>query len=212
MILPIFDFEKSLLPPHCRYLLGVDEVGRGPLAGPITLTGFLIDLSIFNPENFIKLSVRDSKILSHLQRQKIISAFEQKDYSTKTIMIQSQDIDKQGITTTLHSGLTQILKFYRGLFDVCLYDGNNNFGFSQVVSVVSGDAKCFSIAAASIVAKESRDAIMDEFDITYPQYGFAAHKGYGTKQHLAALKQFGPCPIHRFSYKPIKNLVRYTKP
>jgi ribonuclease HII len=206
-VIPDFNFEKSLLPNDCRYLLGVDEVGRGPWAGPLTLTGFLIDLQTFFPADFIKLSVRDSKKLSHLQRLKIVSAVELKKYSYHTINIQSQDIDQQGITASLQSGLTQILKFYRGLFDICLYDGNNNFGFQKVISVVSGDAKCFSIAAASIVAKESRDAIMDEFDIKYPQYGFIHHKGYGTAAHLAALKLHGPCASHRFSYKPIRQFL-----
>ena len=211
MILPTFDFEKSLLPPRCRYLLGVDEVGRGPLAGPLTLTGFLIDLSIFNPKNFIKLSVRDSKTLSHLQRQKIVNAVELQNYSTKTIMIESRDLDKQGITASLHFGLTQILQFFQGRFDICLFDGNTNFGFSSVISVIRGDANCFSIFAASIIAKESHDTIMDEYDLQYPQYGFKNHKGYGTAAHLAALKLHGPCPIHRFSYKPIKNLITYKR-
>ena len=132
---------------------------------------------------------------------------EQQKYSYNTINIQSTDLDKQGITASLRSGLTQILEFYQGNFDVCLFDGNNSFGFSSVIPVVHGDSLCYSIAGASIVAKESRDALMDRYDVDYPQYGFKNHKGYGTAAHLAALKLHGPCPIHRFSYKPIKNLL-----
>lgn len=231
MQLPDHQFELSLLPPRTRYLLGIDEVGRGPLAGPLTIGAFLLDLSIFSPDEFLKIKVRDSKKLSAVQRESIKKYFLQNNYSFQTFSCSSQEIDEQGISPCLSNLVIQALHHYSGLFDFCLIDGNpmphfldrsNDFfeAFNvhrtltsekkslpgKVKFVVKGDSKCFSIAAASIVAKVDRDAQMDSFDRQYPQYGFVSHKGYGTKVHLDALKTHGPCPIHRFSYQPIKNL------
>jgi ribonuclease HII len=204
MVTPSYEFEKSLLPPNCRFILGIDEVGRGPLAGPVTIGAFLLDLNNFNPQEFINLSVRDSKLLSEKSRQKIHDYFISSRHRFKTFSASSIEIDKQGIAVTIYSLITKAQKFFGSGFDFCLIDGNYKTSiFSKSLSVIKGDQKCFSIAAASIVAKVDRDAVMDQFDLQYPQYGFSSHKGYGTKTHLTAIAKHGPCHIHRLSFSPL---------
>lgn len=207
MILPNFDFEKSLLPPNCRFLLGVDEVGRGPWAGPVTVGAFLLDLHNFTPETFIKLKVRDSKKLNPKDRQQINDYFLQHSYSFTTFSASSQEIDQQGIAHCLQALISQALVHYQSLFDFALIDGNYSLNHPLSASVISGDSKCFSIAAASIVAKVHRDQVMDQYDLLYPQYGFKNHKGYGTSFHQQALTKYGVCPIHRISFKPVKKIA-----
>ncbi|MBI2465193.1 ribonuclease HII [Candidatus Shapirobacteria bacterium] len=204
MNLPDFKFEKSQLPSDCRYLLGIDEVGRGPFAGSVTIGAFLLDLHTFDPQEFINLGVRDSKLLSAQKRQKIHEHFLNSGHRFTTFSSTSVEIDKQGIAICIYSLITKALKFYRTNFDYCLIDGNYNVNkLINTQSIIKGDQKCFSIASASIVAKVDRDQQMDQCDKDFPDYGFSAHKGYGTKTHLEAIKKYGPCPIHRFSFSPI---------
>ena len=213
--LPNIDFEKSLIPPSTRYLLGIDEVGRGPLAGPVTIGAFLLDLSTFDPAIFQKLKIRDSKMLTAAQRQKIVNFFVSNNYNFKTFSASSFEIDQKGIAVCIYDLISSALNHYHTKFDFCLIDGNYNLSrhceesaaagdvaTSKCLSVIQGDAKCFSIAAASIVAKVDRDTQMDKFDLQYSKYGFAAHKGYGTHLHLESIKKHGPCAIHRMSFKP----------
>jgi len=206
MITPDFEFEKSLLPSNCRFLLGIDEVGRGPWAGPVTIGAFLLDLKTFSPDEFIKLKVRDSKKLSTTQRQQINKYFKANNFDFKTFSASSLEIDQQGIAVCLQNLIKSALQTYRAIFDFCLIDGNFKVDSPSTTSVIKGDQQCFSIASASIVAKVDRDQVMDQFDLEFPVYGFKNHKGYGTAQHLEALKTHGPCEIHRKSYKPISAL------
>ena len=214
MILPNFSFEQSLLPLGTRYLLGIDEVGRGPWAGPVTVGAFLLDLQNFSPDEFSKINVRDSKKLSSSQRQNIHQYFVKNNHHFKTFSKSSLEIDQQGIAVCIQQLINAALEFYSSQFDYCLIDGNYKVvcpvkgrgtreAGGRVLSVVKGDQKCFSIAAASIVAKVDRDSQMAKFDTEFPHYGFKSHKGYGTKQHLEALTLHGPCSIHRLSYKPL---------
>lgn len=207
MISPSFEFEKSLLPSDARYILGLDEVGRGPWAGPVTVGAFLIELNSFNPETFHNLGVRDSKMLSPRNRQKIYSYFQSQHFTYKTFSSSSKEIDEQGIGQVIKNLFKNALSQFSGRFDFAIIDGNLHIESSKYFSVVGADKSCFSVASASIVAKFIRDKEMNIFDQVYPQYGFASHKGYGTKAHLEALKAHGPSPIHRFSYNPIKNLL-----
>lgn len=207
MILPDFNYELSLLPPGTRYLLGIDEVGRGPWAGPVTLGAFLLDLKSFDLELFQKLRVRDSKKLSQSQREIIVKEFKKLSFPFKTFSASSQKIDQQGIAFCLDSLLNSALSHFSGSFDFVLVDGNQNFSQDYIRAVISADAKTFSVASASIVAKVVRDLKMETYHKEYPDYSFKDHKGYGTKKHLEALKKHGPCPIHRKSYKPIKKIL-----
>jgi len=201
MISPDFNFEKSLLPPNCRYLLGIDEVGRGPLAGPVTVGAFLLDLHHFDPDIFNKIKVRDSKKLSNLQRSKIFKYFKETGQNFKTFSLPSDIIDRQGIAHAIHRLVESALHYYQSSFDFALVDGN--YQISGVKSVIKGDQLCFSVASAAICAKEVRDSVMDRYHQQYPQYGFSQHKGYGTKTHLEAIIRHGPCPIHRLSFAPL---------
>jgi len=207
MLIPDFDYELSLLPPGTRYLLGIDEVGRGPWAGPVTLGAFLLDLKSFDLDLFQKLKVRDSKKLSQSQRETIVKEFRKLSFPFKTFSASSQKIDQQGIAFCLDSLLNSALSHFSGSFDFVLVDGNQNFSQEYIRAVISADAKTFSVASASIVAKVVRDLKMEAYHKEYPDYSFKDHKGYGTKKHLEALKKHGPCPIHRKSYKPIKKLI-----
>jgi len=201
---PDFGFELSLLPSDTRYLLGIDEVGRGPIAGPVTLGAFLIDLSLFDPQVFYKLKVRDSKLLSPDQRRTIFSAFQNSGYSFTTVSAPAADIDNYGINHVIAALVNRILQNFRGRFDYCLLDGNLPDCGSFCRSLTQADRLCYSVAAASICAKVTRDGLMEDYGRQYPGYGFPSHKGYGTPAHLAALRQLGPCPIHRLTFRPLK--------
>lgn len=218
MVLPDFDFEKSLLPPGSRYVLGIDEVGRGPWAGPVTVGAFLLDTSVFNLNFFTQNKIRDSKKLSPIQRQKIYQKFLDNNFTFSTFSATSEVIDQKGIAGSIYSLVNSALEYFRGQFDFALIDGNmspqkivpcqgkGGTEYQRVLrSIVSGDARCFSIASASICAKVVRDLEMDRLHQLYPNYDFSHNKGYGTPKHLAALTKHGPCPIHRRSYKPVKN-------
>ena len=210
MIIPNFDFEKSLLPPNCRFLLGIDEVGRGPLAGPVAIGAFLLDLDNFDLEFFLQNKVRDSKTMSHKQRLHALSQFDQNNYSYKVFFAHSTVIDKIGIQPTITNTIKKAIFEFHPQFDYVLLDGNLKLNTPATIphrSLIAADAKCFSVAAASIVAKVTRDNLMTDFDKEFPGYNFASHKGYGTTAHFTALRRLGPCPIHRHSYKPIKNLI-----
>jgi ribonuclease HII len=249
---PDFNFEQSFLPSGCRYILGLDEVGRGPWAGPVTVGAFLLDLSTFDVNVFKNLKIRDSKLLSSSQRLHIFNYFQEQGYTASTFSASSEDIDQYGIALTLKLLFRQALKSFGNRFDIALIDGspvdlssikamsfserNHPSGYNEGVStektllpdaddckqsalsksstftnkckfIVKGDRRCFSIAAASIVAKVTRDHDLDLLDASYPQYGFKDNKGYGTKSHQAALNLHGPCPAHRRSYRPIKTLL-----
>lgn len=206
MQIPDFNFEKSLLPPSCRFLLGIDEVGRGPLAGPVAVGAFLLDLAHFDLDFFITTKVRDSKTMSAKQRLYALSQFNQNNYSYKVFFAHSSVIDRIGIQPATISIVKKALFEFHGRYDFVLLDGNLNPHRPHIPhrSLPFADSRCFSVASASIVAKVARDQLMVDFDRQYPGYNFAAHKGYGTTAHFAALRRLGPCPIHRRSYKPIK--------
>lgn len=204
-IIPDFNFEKSLLPQNARFILGIDEVGRGPWAGPVVVGAFLLDIQNFDHNFFIKNKIRDSKLLSESQRQAIFAEFQNHHFQYQTFSASSEDIDKQGIGVAIKELISQAVNFFD--FDLAIVDGNYSLNISNTISVVKADQRCFSVASASIVAKVVRDQVMDQLDLEYPVYGFKAHKGYGTKQHSIALNLHGPCPIHRRSYQPIKKLL-----
>lgn len=205
IILPDIKFEKSLIPSNCRFLLGIDEVGRGPWAGPVSIGVFLLDLETFKPSVFKKLKVRDSKLLNSSQRQNILDFFKQNGFDYQVFSRTSQEIDQHGLQNIINQTIQLAVEAYQHKADFVLVDGNMKLDLSlPYQSIIKGDQKCFSIASAAICAKVTRDLQMVEFHFLYPQYDFATNKGYGTKKHQSALIQHGPCPIHRCSFKPIK--------
>lgn len=219
---PDFSYERSLLPSGIRFLLGIDEVGRGPWAGPVTIGAFLLDLQKFNPDDFIRLGVRDSKKVTNKNRQKIFSCFQQNNFTFQVVSASSLIIDERGIAPTIKGLILYILDHFRSQFDFCLVDGlPQQFpllfqgrparrGGGRCGFLPKADSFCFSVAAASICAKVVRDQKMDQYDQIYPGYGFGQNKGYGTAAHFSSLQKLGICPIHRKSYKPIKSLLSLT--
>lgn len=215
MQMTTFDIEKLKSPDGSRGVVGVDEVGRGPLAGPVVAAAVCFkDPSFVIPEALEKefSLIRDSKKLSEKQREKIFALI-QEHFFLGIGIIPSETIDRVNILeATFLSMKAAISDLRRTLRDTSLdadcflIDGNQlipNFSGEQE-AIVGGDGISKSIAAASIIAKVTRDRMMDAYDQEYPQYGFKAHKGYGTKVHVDALRKYGPCPIHRVSFRPVK--------
>ena len=194
-------YENEALSKGYRIVCGVDEAGRGPLAGPVYAAAVIL------PKGYVIEGVNDSKKLTEKKREvlfdKIIAECE--DYCIATAS--EQEIDDINILNATKKGLTVSLQELSQRPDLILVDALNGIDTMGIPydSIIKGDAKCYSIAAASIVAKVTRDRIMREWDNIYPEYGFEKHKGYGTAAHIAAIREHGLCPIHRRSFT--KNLV-----
>lgn len=172
--------------PFC----GIDEAGRGPLAGSLCIAGVVLHRSI--------AGLADSKKLSEKKRESLFK--EITTNSTYHIVTSSaSDIDELGLSKCLATGLREIMGII-GEADY-LYDGNSTFGVSGLKTLVKADTTVPEVSAASILAKVTRDREMDEYAKSYPHYGFEKHKGYGSKHHIEAIRQFGQCDIHRKSFK-----------
>jgi ribonuclease HII len=214
MKLPDFKQEEHLISRN-KSAVGLDEAGRGPLAGPVVAGAVYIKESFFPKDFPEKNLIRDSKTLSSKQRNEVFDFINQsEEIFFKTVEISALTIDKINV---LNASLLAMRMAAENLIrdvlpeenkkEACLLvDGNAlipKISFDQK-NFPKGDADVFSIAAASICAKVWRDKLMEKFDKQYPGYGFARHKGYGTKEHLLKLKEFGPCDIHRRSFRPVK--------
>ena len=181
-------------------LAGIAKAGRGPLAGP------LIAAAVMFPEMAVLREVNDSKQLSDSKRRRLFAEIIQESLRYSTGIVQPSEIDNTGMTEAVRLSFTRASEALGGNPDIYLIDGlplkNLNL---PAEFVVKGDSKSLSIAAASIIAKVTRDDIMLSADRKYPGYGFASNKGYGTKDHMAAIRKLGPSPIHRMSFAPMKN-------
>lgn len=210
MAFPTLDEEKKLLSRGIKLIAGVDEVGRGPLAGPVVAAAVVFK----NFNNDIQdIGIKDSKKLSLKQREKIFKILTDHPDINYTIGIISESaIDKINILQASLAAMKKAVSQLKVQPEFLLIDGQ--FTLEDMVisqkAVVSGDEKVFSIAAASVIAKVTRDRMMLEYGLKYPLYGFDKHKGYGTKTHLEALKKYGPCEIHRKSFGPVKKLIAVT--
>ena len=191
------------------YIAGIDEAGRGPLAGPLVAAAVILYPSI-TQSPFISL-IRDSKTLSERQREQARQVVKSHAQSIGVGISPTEFIDQHGIMIATTSAMNQAVDKLSITPDFLLVDAvslKDNPLPSN--SFIKGDAKCLSIAAASIIAKTTRDNIMQHVDKIYPLYGFSQHKGYGTQKHLAMLKHLGPSPIHRRSFAPVKILLSST--
>jgi len=184
-----------------RCICGIDEAGRGPLAGPVVVA------SVIMPENSMIEGVNDSKKVSEKKREKLYDLILSEAISYGVGIIGQDEIDEINILNATKKGLTISLQELTQKPDLIIVDALNNIDTlgTKYESIIKGDAKCYSIAAASIIAKVTRDRIMREWDKVYPQYGFVAHKGYGTVAHIKALKEYGACPLHRKTF--IKHFI-----
>ena len=195
--------EKKLLRLGYQHIAGLDEAGRGSWAGPIVAGAVILD-----PNVKIK-SVADSKKLRSPLRKKIFLEITTVAKAWATGIVSAQSIDKLGIAQANTIAMQLALDNLKIKADYFLADGLKfKFGSLPGQTIVKGDHKVTSIAAASIIAKVVRDALMDDFDEKYPQYGFKHHKGYGTNHHFQMLMKYGISKIHRKSFRPIKNLVK----
>ena len=175
-----------------KNLCGIDEAGRGPLAGPMVVAGVILEKDI--------LGLNDSKVLSEKKREKLFDEIKEKS-KYHIVFKSAKEIDDFGISFCLKSSILEIMEQLQEFSNNFLMDGNTNFGIENLQKEIKADAKYKRVSAASILAKVSRDRFMDEISPLYANYNFHKHKGYGTKAHIEAIREFGRSDIHRFSFK-----------
>lgn len=191
-------YEKEY--ESCGYICGIDEVGRGPLAGPVVACAVIL------PKDCDILYINDSKKLSAAKREELYDIIMEKAIAVGIGMASPQRIDEINILQATYEAMREAISKLSVKPDILLNDAVTIPGVDiRQVPIIKGDAKSISIGAASIVAKVTRDRLMEEYDTILPAYGFASNKGYGSAEHIAALKEIGPSPIHRASF--IKNFV-----
>ena len=188
-------YEEEALKYGYKNVVGTDEVGRGPLAGPVVAAAVVL------PSDFEVFGINDSKKLSEKKREELAKYIKEHALAYSIQEVSAQEIDALNI---LHAAELAMKKSVDALpiGDVVFIDGTNKpFVHIPYKNIIKGDSASISIAAASIIAKVYRDHLMVEYDKIYPEYGFAQHKGYGTKEHYDALRKYGPSPIHRKSFR-----------
>ena len=188
----LFGFD-SAIRSECGVVCGIDEAGRGPLAGDVFAAAVIFDEGVFIE------GINDSKKLTEKRREELYDKIMQTAVYAKVILASPEEIDRVNILNATKNAMAMAAK--DAPCDLFLVDAITRLDVpGEVRGLVHGDALCYSIAAASILAKVTRDRIMRELDARYPQYGLAKNKGYGTAEHIAALRQYGPTPIHRRSF------------
>ena len=192
----IKEIEKELYQKGFKNICGIDEAGRGPLAGPVVIAGVIM------PQDSMIEGVNDSKKVTEKRREKLYDLILDEAISYSVAIVGQDVIDEINILNATKQGVTQVVDELDIKPDLILVDALEHINTRGIPyePIIKGDAKCYNIAAASIIAKVTRDRIMREWDEIYPQYGFISHKGYGTAKHIAAIKQYGLCPIHRKSF------------
>ncbi len=188
-------YEREAFAEGYQAVCGVDEAGRGPLAGPVCAAAVIL------PAGLVIDGLNDSKKLTDKKRRELFDVITQNAVSYGIAMASEREIDEINILQATFLAMQRAIDKLDVRPDLALIDGNRAKDFGLPVrTIVKGDSLSASIAAASILAKVTRDRLMEELDETYPQYGFAVHKGYGTKRHYEALREYGPCPIHRRTF------------
>lgn len=191
------EYENKHIKNGAQYIAGVDEVGRGPLAGPVVCCAVIMPL-----DDLID-GIDDSKKLSPTKREKLAAEIQKKALAYKIVEIDQTEIDRINILNAVKKGMEEAVCGLSLKPNVTLVDGNDTHLNINAEYVVKGDAKSYTIGCASIVAKVYRDALMVKYAEEFPEYGFEKHKGYGTKAHIEAIKEKGPCRLHRKTF--IKN-------
>ena len=201
-----YRFDSAILLEHLFpssvYLAGVDEAGRGPLAGPVVTAAVIL------PSKPCIYGLRDSKVVPSEQREALYCEIMEEALAVEVSIVEPEEIDRINILQATLSGMRRCLQALTLKPHLALIDGNMRPGSGfQERAIVDGDALSASIMAASIIAKVTRDHIMQEAHEAYPHYGFNEHKGYGVPRHLQALREHGPCPLHRRSFAPVLDRV-----
>lgn len=200
--MPDFSLEKEAYEKGFVSVCGVDEAGRGPLAGPVCAAAVIL------PVDIEIVGLNDSKKLSEKKREQLYDVIIEKAVSYGICYGSLEEIEKFNILEATYLAMNRAINQLKVTADYALIDGNRvPRGISvPCKTVVKGDSKSCSVAAASILAKVTRDRLLLEYDKEYPQYGFASHKGYGTKAHYEAISKYGVCPVHRISF--LKNVLK----
>jgi ribonuclease HII len=201
--------ERQSYSRGFKCVAGLDEVGRGSLAGPVVAAAVVL------PVGFTHAGIKDSKMLTAEQRERLLPTIRESALCWGVGVVEVEEIDRINILNASLLAMVKAIRALRPVPDCLLIDGNRRipaelFPVSAAEdlpfqrTIIGGDQLCVSIAAASILAKVARDAIMVEVDKNYPEYGFAHHKGYSCITHVEALRQFGPSPIHRRTFRPVR--------
>ena len=191
----LWELENSIYEKTSGLLCGVDEAGRGPLAGPVYASAVIL------PKGTVIPGLDDSKKLTEKKREELFDIIKDKAISFGIARAEVEEIEELNILNATFLAMNRAIAMLDPVPVLALIDGNRNTGIkTESICVIKGDSKCADIAAASILAKVSRDRYMYEMAAEYPQYEFEKHKGYGTKLHYEKLREFGPSPIHRMSF------------
>ncbi len=194
-------YQNQFYSDDINLIVGVDEAGRGPLAGPV------VAAAVIFPRAYINNEINDSKQLSEKKREQLFEIIKKDALAYGIGIVSADKIDEVNIYEATKIAMKEAINNLKHDYDLILTDAMKLDGFDKpVVDIIKGDAKALPIAAASIIAKVTRDHMMNALAKEYPNYGFENHKGYGTKVHLEALKRYGPIKhVHRFTYKPVND-------
>ena len=190
------EIEKDLYNKGFKNICGIDEAGRGPLAGPVVVAGVIM------PQDSMIEFINDSKKVTEKRREILYDKIKEEAISYSIAVINQDIIDEINILNAIKKGVTKVVDELKVKPDLILVDALEHINTRGIPyePLIKGDARCYNIAAASILAKVTRDRIMRQWDEIYPQYGFLSNKGYGTAKHISAIKEYGLCPIHRISF------------
>ncbi len=201
MIKDIYSYEDELTKKGYKYIAGTDEAGRGPMAGPLVVAAVIL------PNGYRLDKLDDSKKLTSKTRDELYDIIMRDALEVKVEIISVEDVDKLNVYMASKKGMTDCVLKFKLPVDFVLTDCMKLDIEIPFLDLVKGDSKSASIAAASIIAKVTRDRIMDKLDEEYPQYGFKKHKGYVTKYHLEMLEKYGVSDVHRKSFTPVKKYL-----
>ena len=192
-------YQEQFYSDKVKLIVGVDEAGRGPLAGPV------VAAAVIFPRAYINKEINDSKQISEKKRKELFEIIQKDALAVGVGIVDAETIDIINIYEATKVAMKEAIKNLNHDYDLILTDAMKLENQKvEVIDIIKGDAKALPIAAASIIAKVTRDEMLNELGKKYPEYGFEVHKGYGTKKHLDALDKYGPIKkIHRFSYKPV---------
>lgn len=199
--MPDYEFEKAAVNSGFSCICGVDEAGRGPLAGPVCAAAVIL------PEGAVIEGLDDSKKLTEKKRERLYDVIKETAVAYSVAYGTLEEIETVNILEATYLAMNRAIEGLNVKPDFALIDGNRVPRGIKIPceTIVKGDSKSMSVAAASVLAKVTRDRLMLEYDKKYPEYNFKKHKGYGTKEHTELIKQYGPCEIHRLSF--LKNIL-----